>query len=269
MINYLSAIIFGIVQGATEFLPVSSSGHLVILHKLFPNFVVNDLAFDAILHLATLVALIWYFRREVINLIMAWLKSFRGERNNEGKVAWLIILGIMPALMIGYLFSNKIETYFHSIIWTAIMLVVVGILFIIFEKFYGRSQGAIENLTWRKVLAIGVAQTLSLIPGTSRSGITIIAGLASGLKREAAVKFSFLMSMPLIAAAGLSQLGSLAHLNLNQNDMVIYAVSFLTAIISGYLAIKYFLRWAVNYPLNVFAYYRFILAAIIILYFFF
>ena len=269
MINYLSAIVFGIVQGATEFLPVSSSGHLVILHKLFPNFAVNELAFDALLHLATLAALVWYFRKDIISLSIAWLKSLRGERKREGKVAWLIILGIMPAGMVGYLFANKIEAYFHSVVWTAIMLIIVGIFFIVFEKIYGRSQGIIEDLTWRKVLAIGAAQVLSLIPGTSRSGITIIAGLASGLKREAAVKFSFLMSMPLVAAAGFSQLGSLAQVNLNQNDMVLYAISFLAAAISGYLAIKYFLRWAADYSLNIFAYYRFILAAIIIFYFFF
>ena len=106
MINYLSAIIFGIVQGATEFIPVSSSGHLLILHRFFPALVKDDLAFDVTLHIATLVALLWYFRHDVITLFSAWIKSVRGQKSNDGKIAWLIIVGIIPALFAGYFFGN-------------------------------------------------------------------------------------------------------------------------------------------------------------------
>ena len=269
MINYFSAIIFGLVQGVTEFLPVSSSGHLVILHKMFPKFISNDLAFDTVLHLATLLALLWFFRTEVKDLIFSWLASFRQKGDANSRLAWLIIVGIIPALIIGYFFSDAIESIFHSTAWVVVMLVVVGLLFIIFEKLYGSNEKMLDSLDWKKALAIGSAQVISFIPGTSRSGITIIAGLANGLKREAAVKYSFLMSMPLIAAAGLSQLGSLFSGQFSGNDIAVLIVAFISASISGYFAIKYFLRYASKHSLNIFAYYRFILAGVIMLYFFF
>lgn len=267
MINYFNAIIFGLVQGATEFLPVSSSGHLVVLHKLFPNLISDELAFDVLLHLATLLALLWFFRQEVIDLIVAWCRSIAGKHDETSRLAWLIIIGIIPAAVIGYFFGDTIETVFHSTAWVAIMLVLVGILFIVFEKLFGKNINSLNQLNWQKALAIGCAQVLSFIPGTSRSGITIIAGLGIGLKRESAVKFSFLMSMPLIAAAAASQISSLWQTNFSTNDIAIYVIAFVAAVISGYLAIKYFLKFSANNSLNVFAYYRFILALLIVLFF--
>jgi len=269
MINYFGAVVFGLVQGATEFLPVSSSGHLVILHKLFPKLVSNDLAFDTVLHLATLLALLWFFRSDVKNLFFSWLASFDRKSDANGRLAWLIIIGIIPAAAIGYFFADTIEIIFHSTTWVVVMLVVVGLLFIIFEKLYGNNDKMLDSLGWKNSLAIGLAQVIAFIPGTSRSGITIIAGLANGLKREAAVKFSFLMSMPLIAAAGLSQLGSLFGSQFSGDDIAVLAIAFISASISGYFAIKYFLNYAAKHTLNIFAYYRFILAGVIMLYFFF
>ena len=149
------------------------------------------------------------------------------------------------------------------------MLVIVGILFIVFEKLYANNKNELYNLNKKNALIIGLAQVLAFIPGTSRSGITIIAGLANGLKREAAVKFSFLMSMPLIAAAGLSQLNSLFSNQFSSSDITVLTIAFVSAVISGYYAIKYFLRYASNHSLNIFAYYRFILAGAILFYFFF
>jgi undecaprenyl-diphosphatase len=265
MFNYFSALIFGLVQGATEFLPVSSSGHLVILHQFFPHLVANDLAFDTILHLATLLAVLWYFRTEVINLIISWLKSLVGKRDADSKLAWLIILGIIPAGVMGWLFSNSIEAYFRSPIWVAAMLIIVGIAFIVFEKRYGQNQEILSQLNWKNALTIGVAQVLALIPGTSRSGITIIAGMGTGLKREEAVKFSFLLSMPLIAAAALSQAKTLLHVSFSIDEKIIYTIAFLAALVSGYLAVKYFIKYAANHTLNIFAYYRFVLAGTILI----
>ncbi|HOZ56267.1 MAG: Undecaprenyl-diphosphatase [Parcubacteria group bacterium ADurb.Bin316] len=269
MINYFGAVIFGLVQGATEFLPVSSSGHLVILHKLFPGLVSNDLAFDTVLHLATLLALLFFFRHDVQKLFIAWLLSFRRGSDANGRLAWLIIIGIIPAALAGYFFADIIADVFRSVLWVATMLVLVGVLFIIFEKIYNTNSKELDSLDKKKAFFVGLAQVLAFIPGTSRSGITIIAGLASGLKREAAVKFSFLMSAPLIAAAGLSQIKSLYINQFSQEEIIILAIAFLSAAISGYLAIKFFLHYASKHSLNLFAYYRFILAAIILAYFFF
>lgn len=269
MINYLSAIFLGLVQGATEFLPVSSSGHLLVLHKFFPQLASNDLAFDTVLHLATLLALLWFFRQEVIDLVIAWLRSFKGKKDTNSRLAWITIIGIIPALVVGYFFADIIDNVFRSTVWVIIMLILVGLFFIWFEKIYGNNKKELNSLNWGNAVVIGLAQILAFIPGTSRSGITIIAGLANGLKRESAVKFSFLMSMPLIAAAGLSQISSLFSGQFAAQEAATLIIAFIAATISGYFTIKYFLLYAANHSLNIFAYYRFILAAIMTVYFLF
>ena len=265
--DYLNAIIFGITQGITEFLPISSSGHLVILHKFFHLPLTNELVFDVILHFATLLAVIYFFRKDIKLLLISWFRSFRGERSEYGKLSWLILLSTIPAGLIGFYLDDLIETKFRSVLVVASMLIAVGFLFILVERI-SRKTDDMKNLNWQKTLIIGLTQAIALIPGTSRSGITIIAGMTTGLKREAALKFSFLMSIPIIVGAALKEIPKIFNTTINNNEIIIIVIAFLAAYISGFLAIKYFLRFAKNNSLNIFAYYRILLGVILIFYFF-
>ncbi|MCK4554620.1 undecaprenyl-diphosphate phosphatase, partial [Candidatus Parcubacteria bacterium] len=198
--DYINAIIFGIIQGITEFLPISSSGHLVILHKFFNLPIKNELAFDVALHLATLLAVVWFFKNDIYNLLKSWFKSFTGHSDEFSKLSWLIILATIPAGLAGWYFEEMVEHTFRSINVVVVMLVIGGVLLLIVEKI-SRKTDDLKNLNWAKALIIGLAQAIALIPGTSRSGITIIAGLGAKLKRQAAIRFSFLMSVPIIFGA--------------------------------------------------------------------
>lgn len=266
--DYINAIIFGIVQGVTEFLPISSSGHLVILHRFISLPVQNELAFDVVLHSATLLAVIWFFREDISRLLKSWLKSFTGYRDEFSKISWLIILATVPAGLAGWLFGDIIESVFRSPIVVAVMLIVVGALFIVLEK-VGRKTDELKNLNWSKSLIIGLVQAIALIPGTSRSGITIIAGLFAGLKREAAVRFSMLLSIPVIFGASAAKIPQIFKADFIGKESALLAIAFFVSFISGIVAIKYFLKFAKEHSLNVFAFYRFVLAiAIIIIYVF-
>ncbi len=261
--DYINAIIFGIVQGLTEFLPISSSGHLVIIHKLINLPINNELAFDVVLHLATLIAVLLFFKKDIWLLLKSWLKSFKGEKDDLSKISWLIILGTIPAAIAGYFLDDLVESKFRSPLVVAIMLIVVGILFIIIEKYSKKIQD-MNNLNWRKSLVIGIAQAIALIPGTSRSGITIIAGLWSGLKREVAIKFSFLLSIPIILGAVIKKIPQI-NSGFSGDEFGILLVAFIFSFTTGFFTIKYFLRFAKTHTLNIFAIYRFILAGILLL----
>lgn len=263
--DYINAIIFGLIQGITEFLPISSSGHLVILHQFIDLPLQNKLAFDVVLHLATLLAIVWFFRKDIWMLLVSWLKSFSGQRDEFSKISWLIILATIPAGLAGLFLEDIIESVLRSPAVVVVMLIVVGILFIVLEKI-SRKTDELKNLNWRKVLIIGLAQAIALIPGTSRSGITIIAGLGAGLKREAAVRFSFLMSVPIIFGASIKKIPSVFSANLAGNELIILLIAFFAAYASGIIVIKYFLRFAKHHSLNIFAIYRFILAGVLIFY---
>jgi len=264
--DYLFSIIFGIIQGITEFLPVSSSGHLVLLHKFISLPLKNEIAFDVVLHLATLFAVLWFFKKDIISIIKSFLLNFTDKKNSESRIGWMIIISAIPAGFVGYFFENIIEKYFRSVLFVAIMLVLVGILFIVMEKI-SKFNKDYKNLKYSQAFMIGVAQCLALIPGTSRSGITIIAGLSLGLKREQAVRFSFLMSLPIIFGASVKKIPELFNSGLQSNELIILFIAFLFSFLSGIITIKYFLRFAQNKKLNIFAYYRFILAMLIIYYF--
>ncbi len=261
--DYINAIIFGIIQGITEFLPISSSGHLVILHKFINLPIKNELAFDVVLHLATLLAVVWFFRNDVYNLLRSWFKSFTGHRDEFSKLSWLIILATIPAGLAGWYFEETVEYIFRSLKVVVVMLIIGGVLLLIVEKI-SRKIDDLKNLSWAKALIIGLAQTIALIPGTSRSGITIIAGLATGLKRQAAVRFSFLMSVPIIFGASIRKAPQVFGADLANSELIVLIIAFIFSFISGFLAIKYFLRFAQNHSLNIFAVYRFALAAVII-----
>ena len=248
----IKAIIFGITQGITEFIPVSSSGHLVILHDLFVLPIKNDLVFDVVLHLATVLAVLVYFWRDIALII-------KNLFDRKDKTAWYIIIATIPAAIIGFLGEDIITSYFRSSYTVVIMLIIVGGLFFIGEKL-GKQIKDYQELTWKTALLIGLFQAIALIPGTSRSGITIVAGLLVGLKRQQAIKFSFLISLPIILGANLFKLPDLLSAGLGIDEYFVLSVAFLAASLSGYVAIKYFLRFSERYSLHVFAYYRFALA---------
>ncbi len=265
---YLIAILFGIIQGITEFLPISSSGHLILMHNFFDLPVSNDMAFDVALHLATLLSVILCFRKEIILLFRSFIISLSGKKDDYSRTSWLIILATIPAAIFGFLFDDLIEGKLHgdgSMMVVAIMLIVVAILFLLVEKM-PKQEGKFTSLNWRQSLFIGFAQAIALIPGTSRSGITIIAGLRSGLKREEALKFSFLMSIPIILGASIKKIPSLFSAGIDSNELIVVFLGFLAAFIAGILSIKYFLKFAQNHSLNIFAYYRIVLAIILFLY---
>jgi len=265
IMDYLYAIIFGVFQGVTEFLPISSSGHLVLLHELLPFNVGNEMAFDVVLHLASLLAVLYFFRRDVWSLFGAWVKSLFGRHSREGRTAWFILLATLPAALAGVMWGEFIENHLRNYAVVAVMLVVVGILFFVLER-AGRKIASYESLGWKGALFIGLAQAVALIPGTSRSGITIIAGLGAGLKRQDALKFSFLLSIPIILGAVLVQIPDMSGF-FKVGNYGLLSASFLAAFISAFLAIKYFLRFARNHSLDIFGFYRIILALAVVLYF--
>lgn len=262
MNNYFIAFVYGAVQGITEFLPISSSGHLVILHKYLAFPLQNDLTFDLALHLATVIAVAIYFYKDIWALLIGWFKSLSGKADDNGRLSWLIIIATIPAALAGWLLEGFIENQLRSTLVVAFMLVVVGALFIIAEKVFKKADD-LNMLNWEKSIVIGCAQALALIPGTSRSGITIIAGLWAGLKREAAVKFSFLLLIPITLGAFIKKApGGLA--NAGGNEWAFVSVAFLSALIFGIIAIKYLISFSKKYSLNIFAYYRFALAILVI-----
>lgn len=264
--DFIKAIIFGAVQGVTEFLPVSSSGHLVILHEFFSFSNVDELAFDVMLHFATFLATLFFFRREAWSLLLAWLKSLRGEKSENGRLAWLIILGSLPAVIFALLFDDWIETTWRSPYIVILMLILIGALFLVIEK-YGRQIIGIKEINWRKSVLIGFGQALALIPGTSRSGITIIAGMSADLKREEAVRFSFLLSLPIVFGAAIKKAPDIIGANLGLHSWLVLGLAFFSALFFGIITIKYLLIFVKNHRLSFFAYYRFLLAGALLLYF--
>jgi undecaprenyl-diphosphatase len=263
--DYLYAIIFGVVQGVTEFLPISSSGHLVILHEILPFEITNEMAFDVALHFASLLAVLFFFRRDVWRLLLGWLASLAGNHTQESRIAWLLLLGTIPAALAGFFLGDLIEFSLRNYKVVAFMLVVVAAFFVLMEA-VGRKQKKYGELGWKAVLGIGLAQAIALVPGTSRSGITIIAGLGAGLKREQAVRFSFLLSIPIISGAIMTQIPGL-HGLVGGGDMPYLIAAFLSAFLSAFLAIKYFLQYARSHSLYIFAYYRVLLALAVVLFF--
>lgn len=262
MNNFIVAFIYGAVQGITEFLPVSSSGHLIILHKYLTFPLKNDLTFDLALHLATVVAVAGYFYKDIWHLLKGWFKSFSGKDSDNGRLSWLIILATIPAALAGWLWEGFIENQLRSTLVVAFMLVAVGALFIIAEK-VSKKTDDLNKLNWKKSIFIGLMEALALVPGTSRSGITIIAGLWAGLKREAAVKFSFLLMIPITLGAFIKKAPE-GLANVGSDEWTFATVAFLSALFFGIIAIKYLISFSKKYSLNVFAYYRFALAILVV-----
>lgn len=263
------AIIFGIVQGATEFIPVSSSGHLVLLHELFPSFAtIDDLAFDVALHVGTLLAVISFFWKDVVKYLSALFRiKPEGQQKTDRRLSVLMILAIIPAGLAGLLLEDIIELYLRSPIIVAAALIAVAVLFLIVEAVDKQKfTKHFEQLNWKSALFIGCMQILSVVfPGTSRSGITIVAGMMAKLTREQAARFSFLLSIPLILAAGLKKMTDLAIVGVQLDQIPVLLLGSISSAIVGYLAIGVLLRFLKKNTLKPFAYYRIVLGALVLL----
>jgi undecaprenyl-diphosphatase len=263
------AIVMGIVQGLTEFLPISSSGHLIIVPYLFgwDDPFITSLAFSVMLHIGTLVALLVYFWRDWIRLVPAGFATIRDrsfESDPDRRLAWLIAVATVPALIVGFLLNDLVEARFREIGIVALMLVVGGAVMYLADR-WGSKRYLSVDLTFPKALGIGAAQALALVPGISRSGISISAGLFAGLDRESAARFSFLMATPITAAAALYETVKLIRGDLGVAvDLGPLLAGMAAALLSGLFAIGFLLRYLRTRSLNVFVAYRIVLAAIVL-----
>ncbi len=257
--DYLHAVYLAVVQGVSEFLPVSSYGHLVLFPRLFgwPD---QGLAFDIAVHVGSLVAVVSYFRRDVLKLCRGALAPLRGrEQSPHGRLAWSVAAATIPAVLAGLAFGDFIEARLRQPQVIAATTVVFGLL-MWWADARGLRRRGLETVGWRDAVFIGCAQALALIPGTSRSGITITAGLAMGLSRPAAARFSFLMAIPVILLAGGWQLLKLPASE-STPDWGVLAAGALFAGLSAFVCIHLFLRMIERFSLFPFVVYRLLLGA--------
>jgi len=267
--SLVHALILGIVQGLTEFLPISSSAHLILIPRLlgWQDPFIDSAAFDVMLHMGTLLALLAYFWRDLIRLLVAWLGSLRDRRigaDPDRRLAWLLVVSVVPAALLGAALEGFFErTFRDQYAWIALFILVGAGLLWLGERRGQRTRG-LDRMVWRDAAMIGVAQALALFPGVSRSGITIAAGLLLGLEREAAARFSFLMAVPVIAGAGLFKARNLVGQDLGgaQGDQLV--VGIVAAAVFGFLAIALLLRFLRTNPTTVFILYRVVLAAVVV-----
>ena len=266
----IQALVMGIVQGLTEFLPVSSSGHLIVVPFLagWDDAFITSLAFSVMLHLGTLVALLVYFRADWLRLIPAGLTALR-ERSladdPDRRLAWLLVAATIPAAMVGFVFNDLIEGSFRQVGLVAFTLVLGGVLLFVADRFGAKSRG-VEDVTFPIAIGIGVAQAVALIPGISRSGISITAGRLVGMDRESAARFAFLMATPITAGAGLFEVLKLVTGEGGiQVSIAPLVVGMVASLLSGLVAIHFMLGFLRRQSLDVFVLYRFVLAAIVLI----
>ena len=257
----LQAIVFGAIQGLTEFLPVSSSGHLLIAHELFDFNTGNDLFFDVMLHLATALAVIIYFRKDIWEVVKQFFVPSDGGAGRKWGIA--IILGTIPAGICGLLFQDQIETIFRNVKLVAIALIAGSILMYTADLFWRKRQN-FEHINFGKGLIIGCFQALALIPGISRSGSTISGSLFSKLNREEAIRFSFLLSTPIIFGSALKELLDI-HSSFTQVFNTSLTAGFVASFVFGLVAIHFMMKYLRTHTFSVFIWYRIILAVLVLI----
>jgi undecaprenyl-diphosphatase len=269
MDTVLQALIMGLVQGLTEFLPVSSSGHLVIVPYLFgwDDAFINSLAFSVMLHMGTLVALLVYFRADWFRLVPAGFATIRDRSFNDDpdrRLAWLLVAATIPAALAGFLLNDLIETQFRQIGLVALMLVVGAVILWLADHLGARTKG-IKDVTFPLAIGLGAAQALALVPGISRSGISISAARFAGLDREAAARFSFLMATPVTLGAGVFEARKLLAGEAGvQVELLPLIVGMVAALVAGLAAIHFMLRYLRTRSLDIFVWYRIALAAVVL-----
>ncbi len=264
--DVFGAIFLAIVQGLTEFLPVSSTAHLILIEKLFhlspEKF---GLSFDVALHLGTLLSLVVLFGKDFGRLLTAFFRSLLKRKigADEEKLAWFLLVATIPAAIFGFFLESKIENNFRDPILIVMALVFGSLIFWLAEKAARQNQNA-HDLGFRKSLILGLAQSLALIPGISRSGITISGGLFLGLKRDQAGYFVFLLSAPIIFGAGLKKMIEIARTGVLVNEIGLFLLGFVVSAVVGYVCVFYFLRFLKEHTLLVFIYYRLLLAILVL-----
>ena len=261
--DFIQAFWLAVVQGLTEFLPISSSAHLILPSAIL-SWQDQGLAFDVAVHVGSLIAVLAYFKKDVAQLIQSWVGStFLGrDTNTESQMAWFIIMATVPTALVGLLAGGFIELHLRSIAVIAATTIVFGLL-LGWVDWRVRETKSLQSLTWKSALIIGLAQVLALIPGTSRSGITITAALALGFDRKSAARFSFLLAIPIITLSGGYQTLQL----LAESSVPWFEIAFATVVsgITAYLCIHYFLRLVDKIGMLPFVIYRLLLGVVLIL----
>ncbi len=252
----IEAIFLGVLQGVTEFLPISSSGHLVLIPTII-HFTPPDLAMVGLVHLGSLAAVLFYFRQDVWEITTAVLSSIKQGQlmaTPNARLGWHIIVGSIPVAVVGLLLNDFFEELFSTPPVAASFLLITAILLIIGERMISGKKPT-AAMTWTDALVIGLFQTFALFPGISRSGSTIVGGLIRGLDRPTAARYSFLMGIPVILGAGLLSISDLASSATPTFSFSIYLAAFVSAAVSAYICIYFMLAWVKQYGLTVFAIY--------------
>ncbi len=267
MEEIVQAIIIGIVQGLTEFLPVSSSAHLILLPRVlgWDDALINSSEFVVMLHMGTLAALLVYFWRDVLDLLAAFWALLRERSFGDDpkrKLSLVLLLTIIPAALFGLVFEDWIDEFFYDAVMVIPFILVVGAALLWLAERFGTRDRDLEQTTFGDAAFIGITQALALFPGISRSGITIAAGLFRGLKRDSAARFAFLMGIPIIGGAGLWKTRTIVSGGAGDIDIAVLAAGVIAAAISGWLAIGFLLRYLRNHSTGIFIAYRLVAAAV-------
>lgn len=255
--NILQSVVYGFIQGLGEFLPISSSAHLVLAPWLF-KWDDPGLTFDIALHFGTLISVIAYFFKDWLNLIA---KGFGDAKSREGKLFWYLAVASIPGAVGGYMLEGMAETVFRNPLLIGVMLIVMGAILCLADRLGSKKTG-LENITFKTSLIIGISQVLAIIPGVSRSGITMTTGLFLGMDREASARFSFLLSTPIIFGAAVVKLPAIAS-----NPAVIdagFITGMLVSCLAGFASIGVLLRYIQTRSFMPFVWYRFVLGAVVI-----
>ncbi|MGZ4561575.1 MAG: undecaprenyl-diphosphate phosphatase [Mycobacteriaceae bacterium] len=265
--SWLQVVVLSLVQGLTEFLPVSSSGHLAIVSRIF---FADDAgaSFTAVTQLGTELAVLLYFARDIARIVKAWFTGLfdAGARNADYRLGWYVIIGTIPIGLLGLLFKDEIRTGARNL-WLIASALVVFSAVIAAAEYFGRQTRDVEQLTWRDSVIVGVAQCLALVPGVSRSGATISAGLFLGQDRELAARFGFLLAIPAVFASGLFSLPDAFHpvgegMSASGPQLL---VATLIAFVVGFAAVAWFLRFLVRHSMYWFVGYRVALGVVVLI----
>lgn len=265
--SFLEAIVLGIVQGLTEFLPISSSGHLRIVPALF-GWEDPGAAFTAVIQIGTMAAVLIYFRTELLAVAREWVRGLRGaeqtqEQRYEARLGWYLVWGTVPIVILGVAFSDQIETGVRSLYLIGTTLIVLGILLGLVDH-YAKHLRNLRSLKPFEAVAIGFAQAAALIPGVSRSGATITAGLALGFKREQAARFSFLLSVPAVVLSGGYEFYKEFDHFVHGGQIGATIVATIASFIVGYASIAFLLNWLGKHSMNIFVAYRVVLGVLVL-----